>query len=139
MALAEQLDLDILSARNRVYPNQPQFRLGGGPVTKNRMATIPTQPRQFAKFGTVAIDDSSPAGRQQFAKQTLLCRPVLAHIAMVIEMIARQVGERRRSDDEAVEAKLRKAMARGFDRQMGDARFGETGEIAMQRHRIGRG
>ncbi len=58
---------------------------------------------------------------------------------MVVEVIAGQVGERRSSDRDTIEAKLRQTVARCLDRDVLDAAFGQLGEIAMQADRVGRG
>jgi len=58
---------------------------------------------------------------------------------MVVEMITGQIGERRRAHRDPVETVLRKAVARGLDRDMLDALRRQFGEIALQGHRVGGG
>ena len=58
---------------------------------------------------------------------------------MIVEMIARQIGEGRRRDAHAVEPVLIEAVRGRFDRKMRDAFAGERIERAMQLDRIGRG
>ncbi len=56
---------------------------------------------------------------------------------MVVEVIARQIGKRRGGESDAVEAKLRQAVARRLDRDMIDAAQREVGEILMEADRVG--
>ena len=46
---------------------------------------------------------------------------------MVVEMVAREVGEGGRADRHAVDAALVEAMRRGLERKVVDARIGERG------------
>ena len=61
----------------------------------------------------------------------------MRHVAVVIEVIPRQVGKRRSGDRQTVEPELVEAVTRSFDRHVLDASPGQLGEIAVQRHGIG--
>ena len=58
---------------------------------------------------------------------------------MIVEMVARQIGEGAGGDAHAVEPVLVEAVRGRFERQMRDALAGELVERAMQLDRIGRG
>src|SRR3984893_13229203 len=60
----------------------------------------------------------------------------MRHIAVVIEVIACQVGKSRSSDRHAVEPELIEAVAGGFDRHMLDPLPRQIREIAMQRYGV---
>ena len=54
-------------------------------------------------------------------------------------MIARDIGEGACRERDAIDAALLQAMARGFEREMGDPVLGKRGEDAVQFDRVGRG
>ena len=54
-------------------------------------------------------------------------------------MVAAEIGEGARRQDEAIEAHLLEAVRGGLQRQMGDAFIGKFGHQGLQPHRIGRG
>src|SRR5204863_9120377 len=56
--------------------------------------------------------------------------------AVIIEMIAGQIGESRRRHHDTVEAELRQAVARRLDRGMLDALRRQFGEVAVQGYRV---
>ena len=58
---------------------------------------------------------------------------------MIVEMVARQIGEGAGGDAHAVEPVLVEAVRGGFQRQMRDALARQLVERAMQFDRIGRG
>ena len=58
---------------------------------------------------------------------------------MIIQMVARDVGEGARGKRNAVSAALLQAVARSLEGEMGDAVLGETGEDRMQLDRVWRG
>ena len=63
---------------------------------------------------------------------------IRVHVAVIVEMIAGQVGEGRGREGDAVEAVLREAVARRLDRDVLDAGPGQFRQIAMQRDRVRR-
>ena len=56
---------------------------------------------------------------------------------MIVEMIARDVGEACRRDAQTVKSILVEAVRRSFDREMADPVAGQRVERAMQRDRVG--
>ena len=103
--------------------------------------------RQAARLGggdhrvrmfVIDIDDRGAAWREQFLEQPQLGGEISLEARMIIEMIARDVGESRRRDLQSVEPILVEAMRGRFDRQMRDAVAGELIERAVQRDRVRR-
>ena len=87
----------------------------------------------------VDIDHRGAAGRDQIAEQPQLGVEIGLDARMIIEMIARQIGEGAGGDAHAVEPMLVEPVRGGFQRQMRDALAGQRIERAMQFDRIGRG
>lgn len=64
---------------------------------------------------------------------------VLSHVLVIIEMVLREIGKRRRLQTHAVHAMLLKPMARRFHRDMRHALLGERRQGFVDRDGIGRG
>ena len=103
--------------------------------------------RQAARLGrghhrvgmiVIGIDDGRGARRQQSLEQPQLGGEIGLEARMIIEMIARDVGEAAGRDAQAVEPVLIEAVRGRFDREMGDAVAGERVDRAVQRDRIRR-
>ena len=94
--------------------------------------------RQARGLDDVDVINGGATARQQLFEQPHLRREVSFHVAVIIEMVARQVGESRSLDRHAVETELIETVARRFQCNMIDAGFGEFVQVAMQRDRIGR-
>ncbi len=77
--------------------------------------------------------------RQKLGEETKLLREIILEARVIIQMIARDIGEGAGGERHAVDAALLQAVARGFEREMGDAVVGKRGENAMQLDRVGRG
>src|SRR5262249_46396943 len=93
--------------------------------------------RERGEFRAVGIQDGATAGLEQVAKQALLGGTVRGHVAMIVEVIARQVREGGSRDLDAVETVWRGAGARCLDGcEVGPLRT-QFGEVAMQRDRVG--
>ena len=58
---------------------------------------------------------------------------------MIVEVIARQIGEASRSQPYSVQPILGEAMARSFEREVGHAVVGEPGKRVVQRNGVGSG
>ena len=58
---------------------------------------------------------------------------------MIVEMIAREIGEGAGGEAHAVEPPLLEPVARRFEREMGDVVAGKIGHDLVQLDRIGRG
>ena len=85
------------------------------------------------------IHDGNAVVGQDVLEQTPLRRQIGFGGAVIIQMIARQIGERRGADLHAVESVLIEPVARRFHGQMGHAFVGQRLQRAMQVDRIGRG
>jgi hypothetical protein len=103
------------------------------------MAALARHGRQRVECGNVRVQHGDAARRHDFAEQALLGRGIGGHVAVVVEMVARQVGEGRGHDMHAVEAELIEAVARRLHRHMFDAGGGEIGEVLVERHGVGGG
>src|SRR5271169_3161087 len=102
------------------------------------MAAVAAQRRESRKFAAVTIQDCRLPRSQQLGKQPFLGGAVLPHVAVIVEMIAGQIGKASSGNREAVEAKLGETMARRLDRDVLDPLFAEGGEIAVEGDRVGR-
>ena len=69
----------------------------------------------------VEIDHGGAVARQQLGEQPRLGREIGRHVVVIIEMIARQVGEGGGFELQPVEPELVEPVARGFERDMIDA------------------
>ena len=103
---------------------------------------------QAARFGgghnrfgmlVVDIDDRRAAGLDQRFEQPELGGEISLQRRMIIEMVARDVGEGRRRDAQAVETILIEPVRGRLDREMRDTLAGQRVERSMQRDRIRRG
>src|SRR5580658_5836495 len=86
----------------------------------------------------IGIDDRRGAGRQQSLEQPQLGGKISLEARMIVEMIARDIGETSRRDMQAIEPILVKAVRGRFDGEMGDAVGGERIERSMQRDGVRR-
>ncbi len=93
---------------------------------------------EFARMIRVAIDDGDTAFADKALEQAELRLQVIGEARMIIQMIARDVGEGGRGNLDAVEPELVEPVARGFEREMLDALVLQSGELGMQRDRIRR-
>src|SRR5262249_36778260 len=137
MAAATVLDRDDLGETVDRRVNQPDAvtaaadgehlelaRLGGGEHL-DRAIVLDTDPR-------------GAAGRHQRGEQTQLRGEVGCRRAVIVEMVARDIGEAGDGDAQAVETALVEAVGRGFDSKMSNAVAREPIERAVQLNRIGR-
>jgi hypothetical protein len=103
------------------------------------MAAVAAQRRQKREFAAVAVEDGGSPRRQQSREQPLLGGAVMRHVAVVIEVVAGQIGERARGEAHAVEPLLVETVGGGLHGEMGDAARGEPVEELVQRDRVRRG
>ena len=73
------------------------------------------------------------------AEQLALGQPVGVHAAVVVQVVAREVGEQRDVDQRRIQPVFVQADGRGFERAGGKTGVGKTAEGGVQRHRVGRG
>jgi hypothetical protein len=50
---------------------------------------------QVREFAAVSIEDGCPARHQKRGEEPVFCRPIMHHIAVVVEVIPGQVGKSR--------------------------------------------
>ena len=86
----------------------------------------------------VDIDHRRAAWHDQIREQPQLGLQIGFHGRMVVEMVARQIGEGAGGDTHAVKPVLIEPVRGGFQRQMGDAFAGQLIERAVQFDRVGR-
>jgi hypothetical protein len=72
------------------------------------------------------------------AEQQALGGPVVVHAAVVVEVVAREVGEQRHLDARARQALLDDADRARLDRAGGEAVVDHAAERGLQKHRVGR-
>ncbi len=87
----------------------------------------------------IGIHHGHAIGADNLVEQPQLGGEIAFEIGVIIEMIARQVGEGGSGDIRAIEAELVETMAGGFQRQMFDAIVLQLREQAVDFHRVGRG
>ena len=92
----------------------------------------------FAGLG-IDIDDRACARQQQLAEQAKLLVEIGLEARVIVEMVARDVGEGAGRKPNAIDAALLEPMARRFERKMGDAGLGEIGKDAVKLDGVRRG
>ena len=70
------------------------------------MTARPADPRQFAKFGNVGIEDCGAAGRQDRVEEMRLGGEIGGLVGVIVEMVAPENGKCRGAHFDAVEARL---------------------------------
>ncbi len=85
----------------------------------------------------VGIHHRDAALFHQLAEQPQLRGEVIFETRVIIEMVARDVGEAGGGNLHPIQSILIQAMARGFEREMIDAFILQPRELGVQPHRIG--
>ena len=125
MLLARMLDDEVAGRSRSRLAETSRKRLAGASDDDER------KPRAFASAATASPPSLSTsttaagAWRQQLAEQAELLREILLEARVIVQMVARDVGEGACRKHDAVDAALLQAVARRFERQMGDAVLGE--------------
>ena len=113
-----------------------------------RSASAPRPPRSpavragrpaaaSANTGSPAFSTADPALAAARAEEPELGRDIgLAWLGVIVHVVARDVGQRRRGEAHPVEPVLREAVARGLHRRMGAALLGQPGQRRVQGQRI---
>ena len=135
--LAEAGEGDALAEAFGDRVRQPDIRGRIAAIGDDALAAAVAEAREPRRLRGIDVKDGGAVRRQQLGEEPL-GREIRLHIRVVIEMVAGEVGESGGGEREPVETELVEPMARGFERHMIDAGFRQHGEIAMQRHRIGR-
>ena len=107
-----------------------------GAVTDHVDAALGKPGYQAAPGGVVEIDHRMRQRRP--VEQHRLRRFVALHRAVIVEMVARQVGEQRDVDLHAVQPSLLEPDRRHFHRQRARTGIEQRADLALQRHRVGR-
>src|SRR5690348_345762 len=100
------------------------------------MAALAAERLEPPELAAVPVENRGAARHQKGGKEALLGAAVMRHIAVVIEMVPRQVRERRRGGRYAIQPELVEAVARGLDRHVVDAPLGQRSEFLVQHYRI---
>ena len=100
---------------------------------------VDREPGEVGELRHVRVEDRGGAGRQQLGEQPALGGVVGGGAAVIVEMVAAEIGEGGSGKPQAVDAVLVEAVAGGLDRQMLDARARELGRDPVQGDRVGRG
>ena len=87
----------------------------------------------------IGVQHGGTAVGQKFGEEAHLGGEIALHVAVIVEVVARQVGEGRRLDPDPVQAELVEAMTGGLHDQVIEAVLGKPGETAVQIGRVGRG
>ncbi len=138
MRLAVDLQLQLLPGELGLAPDQPEApRLGAevddlGPARHGDGA-------QRLELRDVGVDDGSAALGEALVEEPALGLEVGLEAAVIVEMVAADIGERGGLDGEPGEPLLVQPVARGLDHQMVDAALGELCREAVQGYGIGRG
>ncbi len=89
--------------------------------------------------GAVHVDDRGAVGGQEIGEQLELGGEIGLHRRVVVHVVAAEIGEAGGADADAVQAVLVEAVARCFQRRVGDPLPGQPVELGVEGHRIGRG
>ena len=92
----------------------------------------------FVRDIAIGLDHRPLPRREQRIEQPQLRREIRVQVGMIIEMIARQIGEGAGAETHAVEAALIEPMRRGFESEMRDAILRQLIERLVQRDRVRR-
>ncbi len=150
LEIADQLQLDVmrlavegqanpLSIRARHARDEAEIGRAIRTVGDDFMTPAANEREEARVFRAVGIEDGGPARRQQRREEPVLGGAVRAHVAVVVEVIAGEVGEGSGGERQAVKAELGEAVARRLDRDAIDAAHRQFAQGAVQRHRVGRG
>ena len=119
------------TARGRAV-EQPQ--IGAAVARRSSMTRWPRaaaqrrEPRGFRPLS--ALSTAVPPARQQLGEQPRLGGEIGLHVAVIVEMIAGQIGEGGGGERDAVEPVLVEPVARRLERDMVDAGARRVGELA---------
>jgi hypothetical protein len=124
----------------RCWLELAQHQVAAAPaVGHDAQAARPRNLFQFQVGRVVGIEHGGAFALHQLGEEAALGVEIAVHLAVVVEMVARQVGECGGGDAHAVEAKLIEAVARGFHRQALDAVLGQRRQAGVQLDRVRRG
>ncbi|KFL48788.1 hypothetical protein IL54_4410 [Sphingobium sp. ba1] len=138
VALALDLDLQQLPQLRRRARDKAQ-RL---PLLADRQQLQPARrdPRDhLVRPGIIGPHHRRAIGRDHFIEQPHLGVEIAVHIAMIVEMVARQIGEGARDDRQSFSPILVQPMARRLERGMADALSAQTRHVGEESDDVRRG
>ena len=135
---AQEVEHQGLPVRRGLLGHEAQIAIGD-PVGQDLDPAPRAKAAQLLEDRRVGVEHRRAARGQKLLEQAHLGGQVGRHVAVIIQMVARQVGEGRRRDLDAVEPVLVEAVARGLHDQVFHAVLGEARQTAVQLDGIGRG
>ncbi len=129
----------LLARVHRPRGLEPQIRVHRRAEPDDALSALTAERGEAPALGDVDVEHGAGVGWQQLGEEPRLGVEIGVHALVVVEMVARQIGEGRRAELEAVEAELVEAVARRLERDMVDAAPREHLQLAVQRDRVGRG
>jgi len=136
--LALGLDLERLAELGRGAFDQPE----GLALLPKRDQAQPALVRDLGDAGRGGIVHpyhGGTVGRDNFAEQAQFGLEIGLHRAVIIEMVAAQIGESARLDRQAFGAELGEAVAGGLERGMGHAFATQASHVGEEGRDVGRG
>ena len=82
---------------------------------------VDREPGEVGELRGVRVEDGGGPGRQQLGEQPALGGVVGGGTAVIVEMVAAEIGEGGSREPQAIDAVLVEAVAGGLERQMIDA------------------
>ena len=113
-------------------------KITSGSRGEHAQATRRTNVRDARRHIAVRIDYCGLTRLQQSLEQAQLGGQIGDEVWMIVEMVAREVGEGGRAQSHAIQPALIQSVRRGFHRQMRHAVMSKTVERLVQRDGIGR-
>ncbi len=123
------VELRAVSRSRRAGRDEPAGRGRLGPTVKTAQAARSASAATTAAAASLSASiDGRLAGLQQRLEQPQLGREIVSSVGMVVEVVARQIGEGAGREAQPVEPVLVEAVRGGFDREVRDAVAGEPVE-----------
>ena len=146
MTGATPVERDVLPQRRtppgedaqRAVGNAGAFAILGDDGDRRDTARGGSRNHRCGALATVRPYHRRPVGIDNLGEQAQLGGEIAVHVAVIVEVIARQVGECRGSDRQPLGAKLGQSVARRFERDMAQPFAGETANIAQEGDDVGR-
>ena len=138
VAAAQELDLERHAVGRGRAADEPQ-RLRPLAIVDDPQLPVDREPGQIGELGDVGVEHRGGAGGQQLGEQPALGGIVGGRAAVIVEVIAAEIGEGGSGQPYAVDTALVEPVAGGLERQMLDTFGREPGRHAVQRDRVRRG
>ena len=131
-------DAEALARLGIVPSEEPDVRAAGA-EGEHPLPPRPTARSESRHALVAGVEHGGPIRRHDPLEEAGLGGEVGVGVGVIVHVVAGDVGERRRSDADAIQPVLREPMAGRLQRQVLDAVFRELGEHAVQGNGIGRG